>query len=314
VATTPQLEDKVRQWGQAALSHGKPTALLLTPGKLVDGARQALRDIGCPYTDRLDDALRVLRAAVDYGAHPDNPVSGISEATRLPAGADSAVCGLRPGRLTEPETKGLLRAWGIKTTNDEVSVTPDDAVNRARAIGFPVVLKGVSRDLVHKSEAGAVQLNLDDEESLRIAWQTIARGLLNRLPDATLEGCVVQPMITGGIELIVGCRWDPQFGAVVLVGSGGVLVEILEDVQMAIAPVADTQAKQLIARLRVAPVLLGARGRKPADIDALADTVVRVSHLAAALGSRLIELDINPLLVLEAGNGTIAIDGRATIA
>lgn len=314
VATTPQLEDKVRQWGQAALSHGKPTALLLTPGKLVDGARQALRDIGCPYTDRLDDALRVLRAAVDYGAHPDNPVSGISEATRLPAGADSAVCGLRPGRLTEPETKGLLRAWGIKTTNDEVSVTPDDAVNRARAIGFPVVLKGVSRDLVHKSEAGAVQLNLDDEESLRIAWQTIALGLLNRLPVATLEGCVVQPMITGGIELIVGCRWDPQFGAVVLVGSGGVLVEILEDVQMAIAPVAETQAKQLIARLRVAPVLLGARGRKPADIDALADTIVRVSHLAAALGSRLIELDINPLLVLEAGNGTIALDGRATIA
>jgi len=314
VATTPQLEDKVRQWGQAALTCGKPTALLLTPGKLVDGARQALRELGCPYTDRLDDALRVLRAAVDYGLYSGAPASGTSESTRPLAGAGSAIRGLRPGRLTEPETKALLRAWGVRTTNDEVSATPDDAVTRARTIGFPVVLKGVSRDLVHKSEAGAVQLNLDDEESLRTAWQTIERGLRNHLPNASLEGCVVQPMITGGIELIVGCRWDPQFGAVVLVGSGGVLVEILDDVQMAIAPVADSQAKRLIANLRVAPVLRGARGRKPADIDALADTVVRISHLAAMLGSGLIELDINPLLVLEAGNGTIVLDGRATIA
>lgn len=312
VATTPQLEDKVRQWGQAALEAGKPTAILLTPGTLVDGARQALRDIGCPFTNRLDDALRVLRAAVDYGEAlrnppPSAPASALSEtalkhASTLPA-----------GRLNEPDTKKLLRSCGIATTEDMLAPTVDEALAQARQIGWPVVLKGVSRDLVHKSEAGAVQLNLADEAALRAAWQAIAAGLAAHQPGAVLDGCVVQPMLTAGIELIVGCRWDAQFGAVVIVGSGGVLVEILDDVQMAVAPVSADHAKRLISQLRIAPVLKGARGRKPADIDALAEAVARLSILAAALGPRLAELDINPLLVLEAGRGAIALDGRATL-
>ena len=133
------------------------------------------------------------------------------------------------------------------------------------------------------------------------------------MPGERLDGCVVQPMLSGGIELIVGCRWDAQFGPVVIVGSGGVLVEILDDVQMAIAPIAAAHAKRLIRALRIAPVLAGVRGRKPADIAALAETVARLSELAATLGPRLAELDINPLLVLESGRGVIALDGRATL-
>src|SRR5690606_5716447 len=113
------------------------------------------------------------------------------------------------------------------------------------------------------------------------------------------DGCVVQPMLRGGIELIVGCRWDAQFGPVVIIGSGGVLVEILSDVQMAVAPISAAHAQRLIARLRIAPVLAGARGRPTADIAALADAIARLSTLAAALGPRLTELDINPLLVRE---------------
>jgi acetyl-CoA synthetase (ADP-forming) len=312
VATTPQLEDKVRQWGRAAIAGGKPTALLLTPGSLVDGARRALKEIRCPYTNRLDDALRVLRAAVDYGEALRNPPP--------PATQSAAAAGLRrltddlpAGRLTEPETKALLRAAGISSTEDVLAPTPDDAVDQARRIGFPVVLKGVCRELVHKSEAGAVRLGISDEAALRAAWQEIRHGLEAHLPGAMLEGCVVQPMLSGGIELIVGCRWDAQFGPVVVVGSGGVLVEILDDVQMAIAPVSAAHARRLVDALRIAPVLAGARGRKPADIDALADAVARLSELAAALGPRLAELDINPLLVRESGRGVIALDGRATL-
>jgi len=190
----------------------------------------------------------------------------------------------------------------------------DQALAQARQIGWPVVLKGVSRELVHKSEAGAVQLDIRNETALRDAWQRIAAGLAAHQPGAVLDGCVVQPMLQGGMELIVGCRWDAQFGAVVLVGSGGVLVEMLDDVQMALAPVSAAHAKRLIAALRIAPVLNGARGRRPADIDALADVVARLSSLAAALGPRLAELDINPLLVREAGRGAIALDGRATLS
>jgi acyl-CoA synthetase (NDP forming) len=254
----------------------------------------------------------VLRAAVDYGEalhsppHPASP-SPITATVRAHAAT------LPAGRLTEPETKALLRACGITTTDDMLAVTADDAIQQARVIGYPVVLKGVCRALVHKSEAGAVKLNIADDESLRAAWQDIARGLAKHMPGERLDGCVVQPMLLGGIELIVGCRWDAQFGPVVVVGSGGILVEILDDVQMAIAPISAAHAKRLIRALRIAPVLSGVRGRKPADIAALAETVARLSELAAALGPRLAELDINPLLVLESGHGVIALDGRATL-
>lgn len=312
VATTPQLEDKVRQWGKAALAQKKPTAILLTPGTLVDGARKALKEIGCPYTNRLDDALRVLRAAVDYGEalrDPPPPAapSGIAAAVRQHASA------LPAGRLTEPDTKALLRCCGIAATEDRLARNVEDAIAMARQIGWPVVLKAVCRELVHKSDAGAVQLNIADEAGLRSAWLAIGRGIATHLPGATLEACVVQPMVSGGIELIVGCRWDAQFGPVVIVGSGGVLVEILDDVQMAVAPISARHARRLVNQLRIAPVLAGARGRQSADIDALADAVARLSELAAALGPRLAELDINPLLVREPGRGVIALDGRATL-
>ena len=312
VATTPQLEDKVRQWGAAALAGKKPTAILLTPGTLVDGARAALKDIRCPYTNRLDDALRVLRAAVDYGEALRNPPPPAQVSTTT-ATVQAHAAKLADGRLTEPETKALLRACGIGTTNDMLAHTAEDAIAQAQRIAYPVVLKGVCRDLVHKSEAGAVRLDIHDAEALRTAWRDIADGISAHLPGATIDGCVVQPMIRGGVELIVGCRWDAQFGAVVVVGSGGVLVEILNDVQMAVAPVSAAHAQRLIQRLRIAPILAGARGRPAADIAALADTIARLSELAAALGPRLTELDINPLLVREAGRGAIALDGRATL-
>lgn len=317
VATTPQLEDKVRQWGRAALAGNKPTALLLTPGTLVDGARKALQEIACPYTNRLDDTLRVLRAAVDYGEalrNPPPPVSSSSTSSTFAAAVRAHAATLSDGRLTEPETKALLRACGIHTTEDVLAPTPDAAIEQARHIGYPVVLKGVCRDLVHKSEAGAVKLNIADADELRAAWNDIARGLAAHLPGTTLDGCVVQPMLRGGTELIVGCRWDAQFGPVVIIGSGGVLVEILSDVQMAVAPISPMHAQRLIARLRIAPVLAGARGRPAADITALADTIAKLSALAAALGPRLIELDINPLLVRDTGAGVIALDARATLA
>lgn len=317
VATTPQLEDKVRQWGRAALAGSKPTAILLTPGTLVDGARRALKEIGCPYTNRLDDTLRVLRAAVDYGEalrDPPPPAASSTLSSSLAAAVRAHASALPDSRLTEPEAKALLRSCGIHSTNDVLAATPAAAIEQAQAIGYPVVLKGVCRDLIHKSEAGAVRLDITDAEGLRAAWREIQNGLAAHLPGATLEGCVVQPMIRGGTELIVGCRWDAQFGPVVIIGSGGVLVEILDDVRMAVAPISLAHAQRLIARLRIAPVLAGARGRPPADITALADTIAKLSALAAALGPRLTELDINPLLVRNQGAGVIALDARATLA
>jgi len=308
-ATTPQLEAKVRLWAELALAHGKPTAILLTPGTLIDGARTILRDLHCPFTNRMDDALRVIKAAVAYGAALDTPLPVPVE----PADFGNIAAFTAPApELTETETKQLLALAGIPVTTDRLVRTVDDAVAAARTAGYPVVLKLSSRTLTHKSDVGGVQLDLRSDDDVRRAWQRIVDKLAAIEPNSTLE-CVIQPMITGGTELIVGMRWDAQFGALVMVGAGGIWAESLRDTQCALAPVTAERAHALVRALRIWPMLAGGRGRPAADLDKLADVIVRVSWLAANLKSRLAELDINPLLVKPAGQGAIALDARATL-
>jgi len=309
VATTPQLEAKVRLWAELALAHGKPTAILLTPGTLIDGARTILRDLHCPFTNRMDDALRVVKAAVAYGAALDTPLPVPVEPADF--GKIGAYTAPAP-ELTEIETKQLLALAAIPVTSDQLVRTVDDAVTAARTTGYPVVLKLSSRTLTHKSDVGGVQLDLRSDDDVRRAWQRIVDKLAAIEPNSTLE-CVIQPMITGGTELIVGTRWDAQFGALVMVGAGGIWAESLRDTQCALAPVAAERAHALVRALRIWPMLAGGRGRPAADLDKLADVIVRVSWLAANLKSRLAELDINPLLVKPAGQGAIALDARATL-
>ncbi len=309
VATTPQLDAKVRLWAELAVARGKPTVILLTPGALVDSARGILRELHCPFTNRMDDALRVVKAAINYGAAlrllpttasiPDN--FGEVAAYCAPASA-----------LTESETKQLLSLAGITVTRDLQVHAAANAVAAARALGYPVVLKLSSRTLTHKSEVGGVALDLRTDDAVAMAWQRIATRLTAVEPASVLE-CVIQPMITGGIELIVGSRWDQQFGALVLVGAGGIWAETLRDTQCALAPLSSQRALELVRKLRIFPVLAGARGQAGADLDALIDTIVRVSWLAATLGARLAELDINPLLVKPPGQGVVALDARATL-
>jgi len=313
VATTPQLEDKVRWWGQRALEQKMPTALLFTPGSLVDGARQAMRDIGCPFTNRLDDTLRVIRAAVDYGAASRTPRTPVQAPVDFNAGRCAAAA-TDTGSLTEPQAKALIAAAGIPVLAETLVTNPDEAVAAACATGYPVAMKGVCRALVHKSDAGAVKLDLADEAKVRTAWSAIAAAVASALPGSAFDGCLVAPMAGAGIEMIVGAKYDAQFGPLIVVGAGGVLVELLADVQTALAPITPADARAMLERLRAWKLLQGIRGRPPADVDALVDAVVRVSHLAAALGPRLIELDINPLLVKTRGEGAVALDARATLS
>jgi acetyl-CoA synthetase (ADP-forming) len=174
------------------------------------------------------------------------------------------------------------------------------------------VLKAVCRELVHKSDVGAVKLALSDEDAVRAAWTDVMLAVRRALPDAQVDGCVVQEMAQGGVEVILGARWDPQFGAVVLAGAGGVLVEILSDIAIELAPLSMVDAQKLLTRLKLWPILLGARGRQPMDVEALTDALVRLSWIAHSAGPRLVELDVNPLLVRQ--NGVLALDARATLA
>lgn len=309
LTTVPFYEATTRELASAALASRKPVLFWVTPGSAAESPRRALRELDCPYFDNLDQALRVLRAFLRYRplALEDRP----ARPSDLPARVDFG--GLAPGRLTEPEAKRLLAQYGIPVTREKLVQSSGAACEAAKSIGFPVVLKAVARDLVHKSDIGAVRLGLGDAASVEKAWTEIALAVQSTLPGSAMEGCLVQEMVRGDAELIVGARRDPQFGPIVLVGFGGIFVEVLEDVQLALAPVSPEDAQQMLRRLRLWPILAGARGRAKLDVAKVADVICRLSWLAIDLGESLVDMEVNPILVRAAGLGATAVDARGTL-
>ncbi|MBI4608924.1 MAG: acetate--CoA ligase family protein [Candidatus Rokubacteria bacterium] len=215
---------------------------------------------------------------------------------------------LREGRavLTEPEAAQVLAAYGIRQPREAVATTEADAVEAARRLGFPVVLKLCSPDVLHKTEAGGVKLGLGDADQVRRAFEELraiaaARG-------ARFSGVLVQEQVAGDVEVIVGARHDPTFGPVVLVGLGGVLAELLKDTALRLAPVSPDAARRMLAELSGYQLLTGFRGRPAVDLDALAGLIATVSRLASELP--LAELDLNPVILKAGGRGAVAVDRR----
>jgi acetyl-CoA synthetase (ADP-forming) len=308
LSSMPFFEARTRLLAAEGLTSGKPLLCSVLPGPAADRPRAALRELGVPVFESPEDGmLRVLghlldrhRAAKLVTAPPTRPAA-------LPAPSALPV-----GPIGATELSSLLRGYGIPLARDTIARDVDAAIAAARQIGYPVALKGLACDLVHKSDVGAVKLDLGDESAVREAWQAIASAVQTK-HGAELDGCLVQQMARGGAELIVGIRRDPQFGPIVLVGSGGLLVELLGDVELASAPVSREQAAALVRRLRIAPLIAGIRGRPPLDLEAAAAIVERMSWLAVDLGARLSDAEINPLVLREQGNGAVAVDVRATI-
>jgi acetyl-CoA synthetase (ADP-forming) len=192
-------------------------------------------------------------------------------------------------------------------TRGRLAKNADEAARIAAEIGFPVVLKAQAGELTHKSDIGGVRLDLGSETQVREAFGAIAQAARR----FGFEGCLVQEMVKADVELIVGSRWDEQFGAMLLIGIGGTLVELLQDVRLAPAPVSAQRAAELLRSLKLAPLLTGYRGRPPVDLARVGAIIERISQLAAELGPRLAELDANPLLV--SGERAVVADARAVL-
>lgn len=302
LSSMPFFEARTRLLAKEGLASGKPILCSVLPGPAADRPRAALRELGIPVFETPEDGmLRVLGHLIEH-----------HRARKTVPAPKARPHGIRE-RARGADISSLLRSYGIPLARETMVRGIDAAVVAAREIGYPVVLKGVARDLVHKSDVGAVRLDLRDETAVRAAWEAIASAISKRHTGA-FEGCLVQEMARGGAELIVGIRRDPQFGPIVLAGSGGILVELLGDVELAPAPVSREQAIALLRGLRIAPVIAGIRGQPPLDLEAAADVVERLSWLAADLGSRLTDAEINPLVLRERGKGAVAVDVRATIA
>src|SRR6202022_740139 len=184
----------------------------------------------------------------------------------------------------------------------------DSAVAAAEQLGYPVALKVDSPDIPHKTEAGVVRLNLGDAAQVRTAYAEILVSAKAHAPQAQIIGVSVQEMVGEGVEVIIGVSCDPQLGPVLLFGSGGVMVEVYNDVALRRCPITRSEAQAMIAEVKGARLLQGFRGRPAADLAALEDTLVRVSYLAMHMEGHLAELDINPLMVLPSGRGVKAVD------
>jgi len=182
----------------------------------------------------------------------------------------------------------------------------DEAATAALALGMPVVLKVESPDLPHKTEAGVIRLNLRTEDDVRAGYAAVMANAARVVPPPRINGVLVQPMVAAGTEVIIGARVDPQFGPLVVVGLGGILVELLKDVSVGLAPVTQGEALDMLRRLKGAVALGGFRGSPPVDLDGLADIVRRVSECIGDLRETISEIDVNPLIC--AGRRILAVD------
>ena len=210
--------------------------------------------------------------------------------------------------VTEFEAKQVLAHYGIGVTREELATSGEQAVAIAKRIGYPVVLKVQSPDISHKTEAKAVRLGVKSDADVAAAYDEILRNAKAYKGDARIDGVLVQEMVSGGIEAILGVTNDPLFGPAVMFGLGGIFAEVLKDVSFRIAPVSKAAALEMIAEIKGYAVLTGARGAAHADVDALADAIVRLSALALDLKDVVAELDINPLFVFPQGQGVKAGD------
>jgi acetyltransferase len=219
------------------------------------------------------------------------------------------------GRVSigDAEAREVLEAYGFPVPESRLAETPEEAVDIAEEIGYPVVLKVASPDILHKTDVGGVKLNLSSPGDVRDAFDLIVYRTSRYMPDARVWGCLVQEMVIGGREILVGMNRDPQFGPLVAFGLGGIYVEALKDVAFRIAPFSRQEAEEMIHEIRSYPLLEGVRGEAPADHEAMIDALMRISQLVTDF-PEIVELDINPLTVFEEGRGAMAIDMRLVLA
>ena len=213
--------------------------------------------------------------------------------------------------LTEQESKQVLASIGVDVTREELAGDEDAAVAAAASIGYPVVLKISSPDILHKSDAGGVLVGLADESAVRSGYQRIMQSVTARHPDANIDGILVSEMVVGGVETIVGVTNSPPFGPTVAFGLGGVFVEVLKDITFRTAPIDVAEAGRMLNDIKGSAMLDGVRGQEAANRDALAKTVSQVADLAVAFHKDISELDINPLVAK--GDRVIALDGLITL-
>ncbi len=293
----------------------KPLTVAWTAGDRLMGENlQVLIDGGVQIYKSPVRAVKAMGSLMKFGAFRSRALGAQEKratAPAAPAGARARaleLLGKAERSLTEAQGKRLLALYDVPVPQEGVATSEPEAIALARKIGYPLVLKILSPDILHKTEAGGIKLNIADQDALVAGYHQLLASAKAYKADARIEGVLVGEMIAGGTEVIVGMNNDAQFGPTIMFGLGGIFVEILKDVSLRVAPLDREDALAMIREIRGYGLLAGARGRAKADVDAIADVLVKVGRMAVELEDLIAELDINPLLVLPEGRGVRVAD------
>jgi acetyltransferase len=212
----------------------------------------------------------------------------------------------------EYETRIMLEAYEIQNVPGDLAIDVEEAVKVAEKAGYPVVMKIVSEDILHKSDSGGIALNIENSEQLRVEYSAMMSRIAKNEPQAHIRGVMVEKMAAKGLEVIVGMRRDPTFGALMMFGLGGTMVELLKDISFKVAPLTDEDIEEMIDRTLAGKLRKGYRGSAKADIQAVKDVIARLSQLSLE-NTEIAEIAINPLIVYPEGQGAISLDSRAIL-
>jgi acetyltransferase len=289
-------------------------ACFLGAGKIAEAAK-ILRKGKIPLYDDTEEAISTIKVMTEYlrwRTQPKRVVKLFAVNRRKVENVIERY--LRRGirEISEEDSKEILEAYGFVTPKGSIATTAEQAANIAQQLGFPVVLKIWSPDILHKSDVGGVKLSLNSAAEVMDAFDLMTYRIPKQAPNANILGVLVQEMCGGGKEVILGMHRDPHFGPLMMFGMGGTMVEVLKDVAFYLAPLTSEEAKQMLINTRTYRMLKGARGEEGVDIDAIAEGLQRLSQLVTEF-PQIQEMDINPYIVGRAGTTAIAVDARISV-
>ncbi|OQX10263.1 MAG: acyl-CoA synthetase [Desulfobulbaceae bacterium A2] len=319
VILTPQAMTKPAETARAlvrVLRGNKPVVASFMGGQDVMPGRVELASAGLPDYESPERAVGALRAMFDYASWRGRPPRQVTRFQVNRRRVERIISRRqRSGRLQlgEVKAKDVLRAYGFHVLEGQLATCSEEAVEIARRLGFPVAMKIVSPNIVHKSDLGGVRLNVANAREVEDAFDLMTLRIRQRAPEAFIEGVYVERMAEQGMEVIIGMTRDPQFGPMLMFGLGGIFVEVLQDVAFNLAPITADEAEQMLRSTRSYAMLKGKRGHKEVDIPAIAAGLQRISQLTTDF-PQIVELDINPFIVGEIGSEPVVADARMTLA
>jgi acetyl coenzyme A synthetase (ADP forming)-like protein len=320
VLLTPQAMTEAAATAKAIvkIAHKNPAkpilACFLGARKIEEGTK-ILRDGVIPCYDSLESTVATVKMMADYVRWRNRPKRVVKLFPVNRRKVENIIeRHLRRGdrEMGETDSKEILEAYGFKTPQGSIANTPEQAVNIAEQIGYPVVLKIWSSEIVHKSDVGGVKLGLNSAEQVKDAFDLMMYRIPKKQPDANILGVLVEKMYRLGKEVILGMNRDPHFGPLMMFGMGGIMVEVMKDVSFYLAPLTAEEAKQMLINTKTYQILKGVRGQEGVDIDAIAEGLQRLSQLVTEF-PQIQEMDINPYMVGPPGTTPIAVDARMSV-